>query len=377
MKILIVMGGFFPGKKYGGPPVSVDNFCSLMKKFDCYIVTLNHDMGESEPYEGIKQGWDNRGNCSVCYLSDAEYNIVTFEKIINEIRPDIMYLQGLFQGCIFPCLKLSKKYGLKVLLAPRGELCKGAFGKKRYKKVPYIVLLKIQGLLKNVSFQSTSEEETAAIQSILGVPDSRIHYLTNIPSMPISEYKHLIKESGSARIVFLSRIMWKKNLLYAIQSLEKVIGDVKFDIYGSIEQEEYWKKCKDAIKELPKNINVNYCGLLSHDDVHKTLSQYDAFLFPTLSENFGHVIAEALIVGCPVIISDQTPFIELNKEGAGWAMPLDDKESFTAAIQKIVDCDNDKREFYYINSKKYIKSKLDLMSLRESYSSVLTELVGL
>ena len=26
MKILIVMGGFFPGQKYGGPPVSVNNF---------------------------------------------------------------------------------------------------------------------------------------------------------------------------------------------------------------------------------------------------------------------------------------------------------------------------------------------------------------
>ena len=32
MRILIVIGGFFPGKKCGGPPVSVDNYCSLMKE---------------------------------------------------------------------------------------------------------------------------------------------------------------------------------------------------------------------------------------------------------------------------------------------------------------------------------------------------------
>ena len=56
MKILIIMGGFFPGKKYGGPPVSVDNFCSLIKEdADCYIVTHNHDMGEEEPYQDIKE----------------------------------------------------------------------------------------------------------------------------------------------------------------------------------------------------------------------------------------------------------------------------------------------------------------------------------
>ena len=43
MRILIIMGGFFPGKKYGGPPVSVDNFCTLMNE-ECFIVTTNHDL---------------------------------------------------------------------------------------------------------------------------------------------------------------------------------------------------------------------------------------------------------------------------------------------------------------------------------------------
>lgn len=50
MKILIVMGGFFPGQKYGGPPVSVNNFCSLFREDECYIVTKNHEKDESVPY---------------------------------------------------------------------------------------------------------------------------------------------------------------------------------------------------------------------------------------------------------------------------------------------------------------------------------------
>ena len=39
MKILMIMPGFFPGKKYGGPPVSIDNFCSLMIGHEKYIIT--------------------------------------------------------------------------------------------------------------------------------------------------------------------------------------------------------------------------------------------------------------------------------------------------------------------------------------------------
>lgn len=56
MKILIIIGGFFPGVKFGGPPVSVNNFCTLMQDDECYIVTKNHDMGETEPYKDIKPG---------------------------------------------------------------------------------------------------------------------------------------------------------------------------------------------------------------------------------------------------------------------------------------------------------------------------------
>lgn len=74
MKILIVMGGFFPGQKYGGPPVSVNNFCSLFREDECYIVTKNHDKDESVPYEGIDSGiWTKRDNCYVKYVSDESY----------------------------------------------------------------------------------------------------------------------------------------------------------------------------------------------------------------------------------------------------------------------------------------------------------------
>ena len=77
-----------------------------------------------------------RDNCYVKYVSDESYKKSEFEKVILEIKPDVLYLQGLFQRCVLPCLELAKQYSLKVVLAPRGELCAGAF-KKKYKKIPY------------------------------------------------------------------------------------------------------------------------------------------------------------------------------------------------------------------------------------------------
>lgn len=371
MKILIIMGGFFPGKKYGGPPVSVDNFCSLMKEHECFIVTHNHDLGNTEKYENVEAGWNDRGNCKVLYVTDSEYNKGTFEKVINEIKPEIIYLQGLFQSCVLPCLWLAKKHNIPVLLAPRGELCAGALAIKKWKKLPYVKMVRVLGLVKNIHWQSTSDEETAAIKRLMKAKDDHIHRLDNIPSIPQREYARKAKVEGMGKFVFLSRIHPKKNLLFALSLFHKIDGKAQFDIYGPIEDKEYWKQCQEEIKKLPDNVDVEYKGLVGHDQVHEVFSQYDAFLFPTLSENYGHVIAESLIVGTPVIISDQTPWNDVEKYGAGWAILLNKIEKFVEVVQIVVNNNETEHRQMSIECRQYAEQKMRIDDMRFHYQRVL------
>lgn len=365
MKILIAMDGYFPGQKFGGPPVSTDNFCSLMSEYECYIVTKNHDLGETIPYKGITPGeWIERNNCKVKYFNDSEYRVHNFEKVIQEIQPNVIYLQSLFDDCVIFFLMLAKKYNIKVLLAPRGQLCAGAF-RKKYKKIPYIMLLKMLGCIKKIYCQSTSEEETEAINKYLNISKDRILFLTNIPSIPPQkEYQYEEKKAGTAKLIFLSRIHPKKNLLKAIALLKDIKGTVDLEVYGSLEDEAYWEKCQQEAQGLPESINVYYQGLISHDKVHETFSKYDAFVFPTFSENYGHVIVEALVSGCPAIISDQTPWLDLEENKAGWVNSLENDNGFRKAIQTIVDVDSNK---YKETARMYAQKKLNLAGLKKNY----------
>lgn len=374
MKILIVMEGFFPGQKYGGPPVSVDNLCTLMDNHECYIVTCNHDMGEDKVYSNIETGWNDRGNCKVLYLSDEEYGYKKYEEVIKEIKPDVIYLQGLFQKCIIPCLFLTKKYNISAMLAPRGELCAGAF-KKKYKKIPYIIFLKLFGLLKNIYFQSTSDEETEAIKQYLSAKDNRVYSLSNVPSIPSNKELEVNKKSGQAKFIFLSRIVPKKNLLAVLNYMSNIKGNVEFDVYGALEDESYWEECKKQIARLPKNVKVEYKGLVNHDQVHDTFRKYDAFIFPTFSENFGHVIAEALMVGCPVIISDQTPWTDVADVKGGWSIPLEKSEQYIQAIQEIVNADEDEEILFRKNILNYIGEKMNLKALQENYVECFSKMI--
>lgn len=370
MRILIVMEGYFPGEKYGGPPVSINNFCSLMSEHDIYILTRNHDLGETLPYTGICEGWNFRQNCRIKYLNDNDYNKDSFEAAILEVKPDRIYLQGLFQSCIFSCLCLAKKHNIQVILAPRGELCKGAM-RKKYKKVPYILFFHMLGLWEGAIYQSTSAEESLAIKKWLKSPIDRIFLVENIPSIrtDITRADKGKKRKGIAELVFISRIHPKKNLLLAIQCINRVRGNVKFDIYGPIEDDAYWKKCISEINQSPHNVDIQYCGIVNHDSIHETFSNYDAFIFPTLSENYGHAIVESLQSGCPVVTSDCTPWTDLEANSAGWTIPLADGNAYVDAIQKIIDCESN---IYSNGAIRYIANKVDLHSIREKYNKLLS-----
>lgn len=93
-------------------------------------------------------------------------------------------------------------------------------------------------------------------------------------------------------------------------------------------------------------------------------------MFPTLSENYGHVIAEALVTGCIPIISDQTPWSDINETNAGWALSLSDKNKFVHAIQEVVDMNDVEIQDSRNAIASYLEDKLRLNELKRRYLSV-------
>jgi len=45
------------------------------------------------------------------------------------------------------------------------------------------------------------------------------------------------------------------------------------------------------------------------------------FLLPSHTENFGQVIAEAMVWGVPVLVTDTTPWADVATRNAGWCVP--------------------------------------------------------
>ena len=166
--------------------------------------------------------------------------------------------------------------------------------------------------------------------------------------------------------MYIARIHPTKNTLKAIEWLGGLSGNIQYDIYGSIENEIYWKQCQDAISRLPQNITVRYKGVIDHEQVASTIAGYHAYYMPTTGENFGHSIVEAMLMGKPVVISDQTPWTDVNGN-RGFAISLNDETAFITALDKLTEMNIDKYSVLSEQIENYIKGKLDVDNIIHQY----------
>ena len=339
LKVLTFIPRYLPGYKAGGQLRTVARLAEVLSDdIEFKIVTSDRDAGDRESYTNIKLDvWNTVGDVQVNYRAPHSRGFGAWRDLISNTPHDVIFLNSFFHFHFSIKLILLRFFNVidsPIVLAPQGEFSPGALALKSAKKRLFISLARFFGLYNHVLWKATSELEAEHIRREFG-HSARVHVAMDMPTIDNLDQElppRPRKQPGAVRLVYLSRISPKKNLDGALRILETLSGEITYDIIGPISDPAYWRKCERIAASLPKNITVNYLGPIKHDEVVKTLAGYDLFFFPTHGENFGHAVPEALIAGCPVLISDQTPWRGLAERGVGWDIALSDADKFRATL---------------------------------------------
>ncbi len=348
--ILTIVAYYLPGYKSGGPVRTIANMVDQIgHEFDFRIITADRDALETAPYPDIQvNAWKTVGTAQVYYAAPSSLTLAHVTELLCSTPHDVLYLNSFFNpkftGLPLLARWLKRVPPKPVILAPRGEFSAGALEIKAWKKKSFIALSRQMGLFDDVIWQASSKHELEDIRRVLGESVQKIVVAPDIPArMPCAEHDSVPvkKVNGDPlKVIFLSRVSPKKNLDFSLRILGKVEVPVTFDIYGIVDDEHYWRNCQSQISRLPENITVTYHGVIKHEQVIQTMHNYDLFFFPTRGENYGHVILEALMASVPVLISDQTPWCDLDQKGVGYVLPLSDERGFVDIIQEQANLDN-------------------------------------
>lgn len=337
-KLLIFIDWYYPAFKAGGPIKSVHNIVMAFKnELDISIVTSAYDLDGVEMLQGtILNEWIDRDGVRVIYLDKEHQNKEGIKRLIEEVTPDTVYFNSLFSKAFtLAPLSISKKMGVKkIILAPRGMLGKAALSIKPLKKQLFILFAKVAGIFKGITWHASSVLEQNEIQHAFGT-DVKVVIAQNISGLVTKRTTDgEVKKQGELKLVFFSRINEKKNIKFAIQAVSQLNkSGVSLAIYGPIEDKKYWQECQELIEA--SSCLIEYKGLIHPTNLTSILDQYHFLLFPTKHENYGHVITEALCASLPLIISQHTPWRNLEQENVGFDLPLS-VDSFVEVFNKLL-----------------------------------------
>lgn len=342
--ILVLLGYYLPGYKAGGVLRSIANLVDhLQDDFDFRIVTRDRDLGDAAAYPGITPDrWAGHGAAQVFHAGPKMFSNRNIAALVRETPHDLLYLNSFMQPCLSSYPLLERRLGRiperPTIVAPRGGFSSGALALGRGRKRLYIALTRAAGLWRDLLWQASSEYEAEDIRRVMGGTTDRIRIACDPPRRIPPSVGGARGRGVPLRLLFLSRIAPMKNLTFALDVLRRVRAPVRFSIYGPVEDQAYWEECRRRIGLLPPNVEAVYHGSVEPDAVLETLRSHDLFFLPSLGENFGHVVAEAISVGTPVLLSQETPWRGLEARGIGRDISLSDPSAFASYIEAVARC---------------------------------------
>lgn len=316
MKIFFPIARYYPSQ-VGGPCNTVYWHAKTLTEKNIQTTVVSTTVGiEGDLVKSNTKYKDLSGE--VYYGSGDTNNIKTIYNVLKEItKSDIIHLNSLFStfsiiSFVFARLLFPSK---PLVISIRGELSKEALEFSSVKKRPILVLYKI--LSRNVTFHSTSTQESSLIQSTF--PNRNFVQIPNF-ILPADRLNLQIDK----QLLFVGRIHPIKAIDKLIRAVSKsrifMNTDFKLIIVGKVEDRNgfYLLELKKLIQSLKLTGKIIFKGHLDGLTKEKLYSSSYGLILPSESENFGNVVVESLNQGTPVLASLGTPWNILEKYNCGF-----------------------------------------------------------
>lgn len=240
---------------------------------------------------------------------------------------DVAHIHALFSPVSTAAATVARIKKLPYILRPLGTLDPADLRKKSFLKQIYGYLLEKPNLAGAAAVHFTSDQECKVSERFGAVTKDIVIPLgvdlpAQLPPKGLARQQWGIK-AELPLLLFMSRFDRKKGLDLLIPALEGLFAKglrFRLVLAGANPQDEaYEQEIEQRIEDSALHLCTTITGFVRGDDKLALLQDADLFVLPSYYENFGIAVAEAMIMGTPVVISDQVYIWEDIIEGdAGW-----------------------------------------------------------
>ncbi len=261
---------------------------------------------------------------------------------------DLVQVHTLWHPFFAPTRRLCHRHGKPYVVMPHGMLDPYSLGVHRLRKALYLALVEKRNLRGAArTLYTTDEERALAEANVSGLAPAAIvplgsdapHDLDPTPLR--AGFLNRFPSTRNRRcLLFLSRIHPKKGLDRLLDVMPRLLErrpDIMLVVAGSGEA-GHMAATRRQIESLGLAGSVLLCGRLAGDLKWGAYATAEIFVLPSRQENFGLVVAEAMQMSLPVVVSDRVnSHVYVARAQAGVVCDCADSGALHRALADLLD----------------------------------------
>ena len=342
LRILQVVPTYYPSVRYGGPISTVRGLTAALARrgHDVHVYTTNVDGAENlqvplaEPVtmDGAAVHYFPVPALKRFYWSPAMRTSLV--KSMHDF--DIVHLHSMFLWPCWMAARTAHRSNVPYLISPHGMLVQDLIHRKsRWAKTAWLQLMDRRSLQRAAGLHVTSAAE-ARDAAALGLPLPEIHNIlhgTEWPDRHAPLAEGPFADLPRPYALFLSRLSWKKGLDRLIKAWQSV-PELHLVIAGN-DDESYLHKLKSMARAAGVADRLHFVGFASDTDKWALYENAEMFVLPSYNENFGCVVAEAMSMSCPVIVSSEVGLAPLVLETGAGIVTSGEPQALAEAVRSL------------------------------------------
>lgn len=315
MRVLLYTPNYLPSTRYGGPVQSCHGLARTLVEMGHEVDVVTSNLDGADFLDVPLDKTVKLDGVSVRYfpitLPKRLYRAPMLARSVAARieQYDVVHINGCFLWPGPVVAGIAKRACKPLIVTPRGMLVSELIAaRSTVAKKIWISFFERRVLRRAAALHVTTEREAEDIRA-LGLDLSPIHVIPNAVDVPPHTPKletqdiHWQRIPRGQRIAFLGRIDWKKGVDLAVDAVGQ-LPNADLLIAG-YDQMGLVAKLKQRVAESRYPGETQFIGPVEGDAKWAFLAGADVVLVPSIHENFGIVVAEALAVGIPVVCTER------------------------------------------------------------------------
>jgi len=369
MRILHVVPTYLPATRYGGPIQSVHGLCKALVELghEVHVYTssldgdgrLNVPEGTPVILDGVQVWYFRCRLIALCWLPSMRARLNA-----SMADFDAVHLHSVFLWPMAKAARVARRHAVPYVVSPRGMLVPELIARRSaIAKRAWIYLIERRTLRQAQAIHVTSPLEADDLRRC-NLDLAPIAVLPNGTDIQTD----FAREPRRNQWLFLGRLSWKKNLSALIDALA-MVESIELILAGP-DEEGIAAQLLDRAAQANCSARVRWIGEVDGPAKRELLRTAECLVLPSLNENFGNVVVEALAQACPVLVTPQVGARHIVEASAGGMIADGTSAQSLAHAMRELNADPARLTDLGIAGQRYVREHLSWVRVAADMSTI-------